>query len=417
MDQILSPTFSNFRDVSYFVPFVELCAKFGGGTKYFEKILNANLFNLISEETFLIEACQQGSEFVPLASHKFLEMIASKGYVLDEWNSVNLLKAMKLLLENYMSHYNRYENDEQKNRDAKTTLNFAFLFGSDVEFKSILDFGEWSEEDLLDLFRNTFLDPLSERAKNVFHVLFNRLNSNTKIFLKDVEKFLIQVSIESFTMLWNDVRLVKTQGSIHHFLFEKICWLSEDILNFLMPKCLMSSEWEFEFKDKSKIKTEFRNCCWLKFIETPMITTLFVEMNERLKLKWTEELFAWSLKSISLGNTLFLFHISEIEKSWWTPSRIHHSILVRSCSEADHNVFMLLKHFPNINFSENNNEALRSLLKDRKPERDISGIWAKLSSRIKFKNEKERDEMVKLANSIDQFSQYADEISEIEIIK
>lgn len=186
---------------------------------------------------------------------------------------------------------------------------------------------------------------------------------------------------EIFEVIWNCVNSA-SPGSANIFLLQ-LCsigsnsmkrWsISNEVLSFLLNQCSLHSVTQVLLLNENSFEIEFRNAFWLLALMkfqfwdgTPSGDLLRLNvLEEKLEIKWTQELFEWSVAQISrffAFKTTWLLKNPKIDKSWWGENRIR-DYLLQAIRNLDTEFFdLLIELFPNMDLTFNNYEALRTLV-------------------------------------------------------
>lgn len=383
-------------------PCLDLSVKFGAGVDYFALIVNSSFWNtkFSSDVLFLLKrACTYGPEFVQVAVKHILDENQNNSlYMLDDSEIQKIMESLSKA-----SMFNK--------ESAKMALSFAFILGLDNAFKKLFSDLDWSDEELLHLFRkqransSNFEDMYSEgqitthgNQFGILKLILKQLSPNTKISEEDIKHLLnhfIQSSrFECFALIWNDKRFQHSQEFTHQ------CFLNlfmepdqnELFIRFLLPHCNLSTPWNFHFDrfNKQEISTNLLNCCWLQSLRK---CRKLQPLEKMLEIKWNEELFEWTMMVFEIWpfceSIVWLLKNPNINRDWWSLDQIRW-VVRKSCEQAHSGLFeSVLDAFPNIDLTENNYRAFLILL-DTEKFRDISTIFNHFEARLQFKSESDR---------------------------
>lgn len=392
-------------------PMLHLISKYGGGVEYFELFLNSSFIletqKLMSSS--LIEAiCKLNSEY----AQTFITFLFDRypfhiSWLI--WNHENDLHTISSLLQSC---------DNKKM--AKTALKFSFVCGFYQHFKAILTLWDWEDEDLVELLKLLNLDcELFEHETTTQHfeilkLILKQLNSNIQIPALEIERLLDAYSESgdalAFKLLWNDKRIVERPLNFANRFFETIPDVEDEnseIFTFLFPQCLLSDLTKREMY-QIEVEMEFRNFLWLNTFDDYQTISdqTFERIQQQLELKWNETLLVQSLScSKNSGRIEFLWKNKKyIDRACWT-ERARHKFLLKCCEFANVTLFDdLLKEFPEIDLSKNQNQALRTFLHQVSSMKfapsvneDQSKIFQRFESKIQFENDSERQKICNFA--------------------
>lgn len=332
-------------------------------------------------------------------------------YTFSELTQQETKTAMKFLLEKK----NKSENEQDEKEVARTALKFSFGLGLESKFKFFLNEREWSQEELLELFKifpanSTREDIIKCNYVGVLKLLLNKLDKNTSVLTKEVshlfEYWLEYNYIEEFKTVWNDQHFVRDQQLFHEHLIHHMSLENDEFVDFLFEQYPLSAPVDYDIRhgkinqESHSIRSEFRNCFFLNSLtwgnlEFDALTWL----EKKLEIKWTNQLFEWSCEALDgVSEFEWLLQKFPSTEKWWNEDTLQ-LVLMNVCTlpQDDKKLFFdsLLKHFPQINLGLNFNEALRSLLSSRefKSKRgDAEAIVQEFEKQTLFLDSEERQE-------------------------
>lgn len=376
-------------------------------------------------ESFLRMALFRGRIEVVVVCHYISKTQSTDGlaYLREDY----IDDIMKRLLEHKSVSIQSVEDEIE---DSKTALTFAFMFGRDAEFKLLIEERKWDDQFLLDLLKREkiFVNlAYSENSTtcnyfNILKLLLANLSENA--VLSNIDDMLTQFSrlefLEHFKLIWNDKRFRVDSKWVLDFICPKFSTVnSQEIVVFVTENFPLSSPMTTTLTKTLKIESEFRNCCFLDCLSYYFEKSDFDWIEKCLKITWSQQLLEWSLE-IANGSALgWLLNNSLIDSNFWS-EKFQQISLVKSCSykyRAIELFELVLRKFPKINLSSNQNEAFRVLLegfeRTKHTEEDVFEIFSEFEKRIQFNNEQEREYMSKLTTMTD----FSERILKMSILK
>lgn len=405
------------QSVRHFLfPWVEMCSKTRGreGPKYFELLFNSRAMHFKSYFMFHIlrDTLNFENEYLEIMLDLFFKNeYASFLHLSDQ----EIDKIMKILLsENIL-----IDDTNSSKRKLSLALKFAYVLGLKKEFKFLMDEKKWDQNELIELLEKYIqLQIKDSELPNHFtnlDLLLSKLDENAIISEPEVSSlvlisYLDQSNFQCFSRLWNDERMKRTQEFANELILTRAGKMNEEFLNLLISECSQNEQVEFEFEDKTTIKTDILTHRWLTFLRFGNLQLPLEKLEKILKINWTEQVLDWSLHASTIEKVEFILKNPLIDRKFWNSQRIH-KVLIQCCRNSNSSLVFseLLKMFPNINLNENNNESLVVILENDFHAR-ISPIFEKMEYLFKFKDEKERQEMIDLAIKFDR-SEHAKRIA------
>lgn len=348
--------------------------------EFFKTAAEVGCFKQVSPwaiENFVVRLCQiDDVEFLAITIR----------YINDKQNdffSIELQTMMSHLMKNTQIH------------DGITAVRFAFIRCFDEELKILIDEREWTDQEIFQFLMETKFvsqdySPLSSPLK-CLDLILNKLSKQAKIEYQHVQ-CLLEIYIrrkifqECFLRIWNDDRFLKSSDLAAQWLSKSNTNNCLKIVNFLLPKCSLNYLVQFEITDQRKwqprdddveteielVKMDLKTKCWLDAIlenEAELISSIDRDLIsitlELFEIEMSQELFDLSMKVAFLNDASNSFYqlltFPNFHQFWNAHNQ--HLALVCACSVGSVTLFkLLLKRFPKIDLSVNNNEALITLM-------------------------------------------------------
>lgn len=424
-----------FSPFMYEIDFFDICHRFQRGLEYFEQLLRLQVIeSWLTQHVVwkaLVQVCSRGYEFVELISKVWLDRSRHPYFQINHEDNLeeyiqpaDLKKVIKILSSD--GAVATSNQNEDSNDSLKLALSFAFSMGMETEFKSLIGEREWSDQDLLDLFK-VRLFPMEDKniRESILKFLFQTLPPDIKISRQDSEDLLSSLlftkSDEGFKFVWNDKRCYSNNLNnndnnnnnnnnniedswIHDFVLKHLNQFSPDLFRFISVQCSLSKPTQLTI-NKETITTQFRNACLLKFL-TLIGWTKWKSFQKPLSIEWNSEMIEFALKTIEdpeainrISNWLL---VTVSDDSVWTKTTMN-MILIHACRMG--NVALLestLERFPKLDLKENDNEAFKQIFWKQHEYVTKTHVLPMINAFVKknfrFKDSKERNEMRKFAD-------------------
>lgn len=412
-DLLKFPSQFFFSSYDLVKPFLTLCSQHEGGIKFYEKLLVSGVIPFHNSNLMVVDS--YGVEFAQL----MVKYVINKRLCFD-LKEPNVISILKLLLS------------DQEN--LFLALGFSYISGQIETFKELMNQFNWNDSELLTLLRDYVpLDFNNQLAHlEIMKLILSRIDEKTKLDINEIASFKHLTSLEYVQLLWNDKHVLHTEELTHKLILDQCSVANFEMLQFLISKCDLAKPTEFKIQDSTSelIKSEFRNCCWLTFVsKSSFISSTFLSgMEKVLEIKWNEKLLDLTLRVIKSQSILswLLATNQSIDQNLWRNSDRLHFVLLKCCKYAMDRAFEKLLNLLDstkfsIDFSRNENEAFRKLLIfihfDTPHEMMYHEFVRKFMNHcnLKFKDEKQRKEMIELAIRTEQIPNTIARISKIKI--
>lgn len=389
-------------------PHLDLAKKFGG-LKFYELILKSPQCNIDNSVSVLMNAHSYGPDFVVVVVKELFRRHLARDLSGLPTSIVGSL--FQILVS-------------RKNQDSemlRLTVLFALNMPS-LELHAIQLFNEtkWTNDDLIYFLQNSTIS-----KTDVLKLILSRLSRDFEITQDHInsllERYIHFEFFACFSLIWNESRVVKTSSWTNKLLMKTIHFDGEQFMEYLISFCNLDETMEFNLmKTKNqpglKVRTNVRNCLWLRAVETNIINDKATMLIETCGVVITEELFEWSLKiatQTNLSNSLsWILYFDHFPTQWWTKDRIQRA-LICGCLIGDENILKeIVASFLDFDFSFNKNECLKTICENGY----FEILFPILESKFYFQDEAERNEIMEFAFQKSQFFQFKfDALSNIKI--
>lgn len=336
-------------------------------TDFFELLLKSKLFEPTDPTNIFLESLKLGHRFTAIVVKNVIERY-DDFHCFSSCTETEIRNAIDLLYDSVLF--------DQNKESGTFALKLAFLFGQFDKFKFILKETNPKEEIVLVLIQKVQFRRLKNSTSKTNYLeivesILNHLNAkNPKLeekidFQRLLKYFLNDSHLDCFQFIWKfNNFLSRGHEWIHKFFLDHFPYES-GFFSFLISQCLASVQTTYCFSNQSsqvedfKITSEFRNIVFIlsfrmrneKFISFELI-------EEKLQIKWTQQLLDWCLKFVpKIKDYMWLLKNERIDKSFWNAKNVHF-LLMKSCEKLDSTLFdTLWAKFPNTDLTANNNEV------------------------------------------------------------
>lgn len=416
---------------------VTLCSDhISDGLKYYEALLKSTVFdkNLRSRFRTISDSIQYGAKFVQMSVKCLFE------------KSPRAKAVNRLDFEEFLADRNEKQEILKllmkcEDEDLKIALRFAFEMGMEDEFQNLIEKRKWSDNELLYLIQQKPLPiPFLDSKERMLKLILKCLRSDAKISETDCTfffEYLMKLEmIDSFQLLWEDERMIRSKESTNRFVLSEFSLLSRSdffFLNFLTPYCSLSDATKFILNEKIETM-QFRNVCMMLAIAQTQSPSFLSKLEELFQIKWNEnsEFLDFILNICFISIDTFEDQLSclfENTKIDWKKERIY-SVFFKFCETIPNQsttfATTLFENFfkqfrKQIDVSLNGNECLRKMLSQMKKENVHSksrSIFKSIinSPSFKLKDENERKEFCQMFLNVEGIRTVADDLKKIKLI-